>query len=158
MDNTSSTSLSNYESSRVSLKETGIVSFDTLRLLHQQGKEQRHVPNDEVRVALHTLAVANQQYLSTMIDEATNTIKKLPAIDMKTFMSLLSEVLDRMEMELRDKVLDVYKVIQQDAKAEAIKQKGITVGTRLTFDGPLDTLVTRKFWIVSASIWHGSVN
>lgn len=144
MGNTSSTSLSHYESSGVSLKETGVISFDTLRLLYQQKKEQRHVLNDEVRVALHTLAVANQQYLSAMIEEATNTIEKLPAIDMKTFMSLLSEVLDRMEMELQDKVLAVYKVIQQETNAEAIKQKGITVGTRLTFDGPLDTLVTRK--------------
>ena len=148
-NNSSSVSLSHYESVEESPKRTGIVSFDTLRLLYQQKKRQ--VPPDyteDARIALYNLATREQQYLSVLIEEVAKMIEKLPAVNMKTFMFNFTDITNHLEVNLRDKVLDVYKTTQQYAKAIEIEQKGVKAGIQWTFNGDpesLETMVNHKF-------------
>lgn len=142
-------SLSHYESGGEFPKKTGIVSFDTLRHLYRQ--KERQVPPDyteDARIALYKLATREQMYLSVLIDEATKMTEKLPAVDMKHFMSLFTDVTDNMEMDFRGLVLDVYKTTQQYEKGIEIERKGIPTGICFTFNGApehLESMVNHKF-------------
>lgn len=126
-------------------KETGVISFDTLRYLHHEevrSKVWRHSDmmeqeyTEDLRKVLHELALGEKACSTSLIDEVEREQWKLSNLDMREFASTLTQIMDRMELNLQKKVLEVYTLTGQVAKAEAIKSKGVVAKSHLEFKNP----------------------
>lgn len=126
-------------------KETGVISFDTLRYLHHEEirtKGWRHSDmmeqeyTEDIRKALHELALDEKAHSTSLIEEVERQQWKLSNVDAKEFASILTQIMDRIEMNLKKKILEVYTLTHQVAKAEAIKSRGVVAGSHLEFEDP----------------------
>ena len=129
----------------ITLRETGLISFDTLR--HLNAKKQYYFGAEEgaIRKALLGLAISERDYLTKLIQEANDELDKLPAVPVKTFVSYFTQTMNTHEIDLQEKVLEVYTLTQQDAKATSIKNGKRIVRTRVTFNGNPEMTVNRQF-------------
>ena len=92
-------------------KETGVISFDTLRYLHHEEirtKGWRHSDmmeqeyTEDIRKALHELALDEKAHSTSLIEEVERQQWKLSNVDAKEFASILTQIMDRMEMNLQE--------------------------------------------------------
>lgn len=122
-------------------KETGLISFDTLRYLHHVKKSV----SVETCQALFDLALSERYYLTRLIDQVSSQPLIESHVKVKAFVDALTQIMDRLEIYLLKKVLQVYILTHQDNKVEAIKNKRLVVRSRIGFIGDPESFVNPKF-------------
>ena len=143
MGNASSPPSSPFES-------TGVISFDTLRYLAMTESSQEYrrpnlgkrFPTPDAWEAVSKLALAEREHLSKLIREAEYHQRNLPNVNPKAFATSFSRIIERMEMALREEILNVYVATDQVVHADSFRKKVWSFKTIFRVRGDPDFIVT----------------